>query len=191
MHKRSCLSFSTSFCLFFIPTIISKQLYINLCLKLNQTAEADKTLHRLLENHAAAKKHRGQLLLLLAYSADLQHNKELKQHYLRRTFTEDPDSPAAPIAYFHLYSYADYVRGNRHVLKHLQAMPSLFPALHPLLINAYYLIGLCHKKEQLSEEGQILRRKNTLSAIDAFHHAEIMFGFSSKKTDPREQSSLL
>jgi hypothetical protein len=155
-------------------TIISQQLYVHLCLKLNQTAEADKILHWLLENHAAAAKHRGQLLLLLAYSADLQHNKTLKQHYLRRTFTEDPGSPAAPIAYFHLYSYADYVKGNRHVLKHLQAMPSLFPS-HPLLINAYYLIGLCQKKEQLSEEGQVLRRKNTIAAIDAFHHAEITF----------------
>jgi hypothetical protein len=154
--------------------IISKQLYIHLCLKLNQTSEADKILHLLLENPAAAAKHRGQLLLLLAYSSDLQHNKELKQHYLRKTFTEDPGSPAAPIAYFHLYSYSNYVQGNRHVLKHLQAMPSLFPS-HPLLINAYYLIGLCQKKEQLSEEGQVLRRKNTISAIDAFHHAEITF----------------
>jgi predicted negative regulator of RcsB-dependent stress response len=115
-----------------------------------------------------------------AYCADQQQNLSLKKEYLQHAF-QDSQSPYAPIAYFHFYSYREYMQGRRKAIKHLQAMPLLFPH-HPLLITAYYLLGLNHTKDHLSEEGQIVRRKDLTTAIDAFQLAESTFDTLFEKT---------
>ncbi|WP_068469129.1 tetratricopeptide repeat protein [Candidatus Protochlamydia phocaeensis] len=106
-----------------------------------------------------------------------QRKNDLQQIYLN-----DPQSPFAPSAYFHFYSYRDYMRGHRRAIKHLQAMPALFKN-HPLLISAYYLIGLDCMKDHLSEEGSLLRSKNEIAAIDAFQLAESTFDELAEKNE--------
>lgn len=89
-------------------------------------------------------------------------------------YTQHPDSSFAPAAYFHCYTFREYLRGQRKAIKHLQMLPVLYPH-HPLAISAYYLMGLDHKKNHLSEEGKIIRRKDDIAAIDAFNLAESTF----------------
>lgn len=65
-------------------------------------------------------------------------------------------------------------------------MPSKFPG-SPLLINAYYLIGLDAKKDRRSEEGRLVRHKNLTAAIDAFEQAEATFdALNEKKSIPSD-----
>ncbi|MBA3722999.1 MAG: tetratricopeptide repeat protein [Parachlamydiaceae bacterium] len=90
---------------------------------------------------------------------------------LQKIYLNDPKSPFAPRAYFNYYSNREYMRGNRKALKHLQAMPSLFPD-QPVLISAYYLIGLDNTKDHLTDEGKVVHHKNLTGAIDAFQLSE-------------------
>lgn len=142
-------------------------------LQLEQWLEADALFVRLLQDYPHSSSC-GETWFWRAYGADQQKNHLLRKEYLQQVYTQDPQSAYAPLAYFHLYSYQDYIQGQRKALKHLQAMPLLFPS-HPLLITAHYLIGLNHKKDYLSEEGQILRRKDWIAAIEAFESSESTF----------------
>lgn len=150
-----------------------------MCLQLGEWQKADLIFERLLQNECDFSSH-GEAWFWRAYSADQRHDLSLRKEYLQHAYTQDPQSPYAPLAYFQLYSYREYMQGNRKALKHLQAMPLLFP-LHPLSISAYYLIGLNHKKDRLSEEGQIVKRKDWIAAIDAFQLAESTFETLIKK----------
>lgn len=144
-----------------------------LCLQLGEWQQADNIFESFVQNPSYASSH-GEAWFWRAYSADQQHNSTLKKEYLQQSYTQDPLSPYAPTAYFHFYSYREYMQGKRKAIKHLQAMPHIFPN-HPLLISAYYLIGLHHKKDHHSEEGQLVRRKDLTTAIDAFQLAESSF----------------
>ena len=135
------------------------------CLQLEEWQQADQIFLRLLQNESYVSSH-GEAWFWRAYSAGQQNQTSLKKEYLQQAYTQDAQSPYAPIAYFQFYSYREYMQGKRKAIKHLQAMPLLFPH-HPLIISAYYLIGLNYKKDHLSEEGQILRRKDWTAAIDA------------------------
>lgn len=110
----------------------------------------------------------------LAYSAEKQNREELRKERLYQVFTDSPNSPYAAAAYFQYYPYREYMHGTKKAIKHLQAMPSLFPS-HPLLITAHYLLGLYSKKDVLSEEGQVARRKDLTAAIEAFQLSENLF----------------
>lgn len=89
-------------------------------------------------------------------------------------YTHNPQSPFAPQAYFNYYSAREYMAGGRKALRHLQAMPSLYPK-DPLLIMAFYFQGLNFKKDRFSEEGKLVQHKNLTAAIDAFQQAETLF----------------
>ncbi len=143
-----------------------------ICLQLEEWLQADTIFSRLLQDYPSF--YPGEMWFWRAYSADKQQHIELKKEYLKQVYTQDPESSYAPLAYFHLYSYQEYMQGQRKPLKHLQTMPLLFPH-HPLLIHAYYLIGLYHKKDLLSEEGKLLRRRDWTAAIEAFQSAESTF----------------
>lgn len=99
---------------------------------------------------------------------------ELAKPYLERIYNEHPSSPFAPAAYFHYYSYREYIRGQRKAIKHLQGMPILFND-HPLSISALFLMGLDNKKKHFSEDGKLIRQKDLIFAIEAFHQTEATF----------------
>ncbi len=94
--------------------------------------------------------------------------------YRKNAFEKYPHCRYAAEAYLAYYPYRDYLQGSRTPLKHLEAMPRLFPQ-SPLVISAYYLTGLDQKKERISQEGKAIRQKNLLAAIAAFHEAESTF----------------
>jgi len=144
-----------------------------LSLQLGDWQQADRLFDCLSQNITYASS-RGEALFWRAHCAGKQQQEALRKGYLEQVYTQYSQSPFAPIAYFHYYCYRDYMHGKRKAIKHLQAMPFLFPD-HKLLINAYYLIGLYHKKDSLSEEGKILRRKDWTSAIAAFELTETIF----------------
>jgi tetratricopeptide (TPR) repeat protein len=140
-------------------------------LQLKEWKEADAIFARLIQDYPHSS---GEGWFWRAYGADQQKNELLRKEYLQQVYTQNPQSAYAPFAYFQLYSYREYMKGQRKAIKHLQAMPLLFPS-HPLLISAHYLIGLSHKKDHLSTEGQVLRRKDWTAAIENFQAAESMF----------------
>lgn len=142
-------------------------------MQLGEWQKADLFFDQLLQDDSYAASI-GEAWFWRAYCAGEQKQETLKKEYFKQAYLQDPQSPYAPVAYFHYYSFRDYMQGKRKAIKHLQAMPHLFPS-HPLLISAYYLIGLHHKKDYLSEEGQIVRRKDLTTAIDAFQLAESTF----------------
>ena len=149
-----------------------------ICLQLKDWQQADLIFARLLQDESHLASH-GEAWFWRAYIAEEQLNPSLKKEYLQQTYHLHPQSPYAPIAYFRFYTYREYMQGNRKAIKHLQAMPLIFP-LHPLLITAHYLIGLDHKKDHLSDEGQVLRRRDWTAAIDGFQLAESTFDTLSK-----------
>lgn len=96
------------------------------------------------------------------------------QKIKREVFEKYPSSAFAPEAYFTLYSYRDYLHGERQAIKHLHAFPGMFPN-SPYLLNAYYLIGLDFKKDRKTPEGKWISKRNLNSAIDAFQQCETAF----------------
>ncbi len=141
-------------------------------LQLEEWKQAEALFSRLKEEYHSTSY--GEACFWLAHCAEKQNQSALKKDYLQQVYAQDFQSPYAPVAYFHFYSYSEYMRGERKAIKHLQAMPNLFPN-HPLIITAYYLIGMDHKKDHLTEAGQVLRRKDWTAAIDAFQLAEATF----------------
>ena len=102
----------------------------------------------------------------------IQHlSPALAQRYFKEAYTQDVTSAFAPFAYFYSYSYQDYLKGDPKAFRHLEKMSSLFPS-HPFTLIAHYLIGLYHKKNHFSEEGELIRRKDLTAAIDAFYLVE-------------------
>lgn len=115
-----------------------------LSLQSQKWKQADALFARFLHNYPLSSS-LGEVWFWRAYSADQLNNTSLKKEYLQNAYTQDPLSPYAPVAYFHCHSWRDYMHGSRKAIKHLQAMPLLFPS-HPLLVTAHYLIGLSQKK---------------------------------------------
>jgi hypothetical protein len=103
----------------------------------------------------------------------LEDENEVKKE-LRHIYIHFPESPYSSIAYFSFYSYLDYFHGGKEAIKHLISFPTLFPD-SPLILNAYYLMGLYYKKDHLSQEGRVLRYQNLTAAIEAFQSVESQF----------------
>ncbi len=141
--------------------------------------EADKIFEEIV-NRVPHSRYLSEAWFWRAKCAEVTQDFTTMRQYLRHVFIDDPQSLYAPQAYFSYYSYQEYLQGSRKAIKHLQAMPCTFPD-HPLLITGYYLIGLDHKKDHLSEEGNIQRRKNLTAAIDAFQQAESTFDLLYQK----------
>lgn len=144
-----------------------------LSFRLKEWMKAEIALDRLLHDFPQSDL-TGETRFWRAQVAEQQKNSDLKQFLLKQIYQQDPTCTYAPIAYFHMYTYREYVQGKKRAMKHLQEMSYLFPS-HPLNITAYYLLGLYDKKDLLSPEGNIVRRKDYIAAIEAFQLAEDTF----------------
>lgn len=142
-------------------------------IQLAEWKQARLIFETLLKDEVYLSSH-GEAWFWLGFSASKQQDEPLKKEYFYQAYTQHPQSPYAPIAYYHYYSHREYMHGSKKAIKHLQAMPTLFPN-HPLLIQIHYLIGLYHKKDHISDEGQLIRRKDLTMAIDAFQLSESTF----------------
>lgn len=100
--------------------------------------------------------------------------------YFKQLYEEYPLNKYSAEAYFSLYSYHEYLQGNRQAMKHLQQLPTLFPN-SPYLLNAYYLVGLDFKRDRKSNEGKKVHPKDLNAAIDAFHQVEEHFEALNQK----------
>ena len=158
-----------------------------LAMQLSDWTEADQLFNQIVENPAFIQSH-GEAWFWKGHCAKQQENS-LFQSYFQNTYILHPHSPYASLAYFHYYSYREYVSANKKAIKHLQAMPRLFPK-DPLLITACYLIGLHHKKDHFSNEGIQVRRRDLTKAIDAFQEAENQFDLLYENNDIAQEELL-
>lgn len=92
----------------------------------------------------------------------------------KRVYEEYGASSSAPKAYFIIYTYQDYLQGNREAIKHLESFKKLFPD-SPLLINVDYLLGLDLKRDRRTPEGKSIRKKAPAQSIQAFQNVENSF----------------
>lgn len=114
-----------------------------------------------------------------ANCADKLGNPEIGKQRRRYAFENFPQEAYADEAYFTFYSYREYMQGDRNAIKHLQLFTEKYSET-PLLIQAYYLIGLDNKRERKTPEGKWIRKKNLIEAIDAFQKVETLFDSYTK-----------
>lgn len=107
----------------------------------------------------------------MAQCAEKQGASAKMQERLRMVYEKFPHLPLAAEAFFQVYSYRDYLQGERQAVKHLTAFDQYFPD-SPYTILANYLIGLDAKRDRKTPEGKWIRRKNWLEAIASFQEAE-------------------
>lgn len=96
--------------------------------------------------------------------------KEIK----KTIYTNYKESNHAAICFFSYYSYQEYLEGDRTAIKHLQNFVEKFPN-SPLLIKAYYLMGLDYKRDRKTIDGKWIRKKNLILAIEQFQQVESCF----------------
>ncbi|MEI8125633.1 MAG: tetratricopeptide repeat protein, partial [Parachlamydiaceae bacterium] len=117
----------------------------------------------------------------------LNREKDVGKKRRQQVFDQYPSSPYAPEAYFTVYSYQDYLQGDKSAMKHLEGFQEKFNET-PFLIEAYYLIGLDYKRDRKTSEGRWIRKKSLTDAIDAFQQVEILFDvFEDKKLIPKDK----
>lgn len=108
-----------------------------------------------------------------ALEAQGKDPEEVK-HLRSQVYTNYPDSKYAPEAYFTLYSYRDYLQGERPAIKHLQSFTHKYPN-SPFVMIANYLIGLDYKRDRKTPEGKWIRKRNLTAAIDSFQEVDSAF----------------
>jgi len=130
----------------------------------------------------------GEAWLWAACCADkLQKDSKIGKERRRLAFENFPESPYAAEAYFSFYTYQDYLQGERNAIKHLQSFIEKYPKT-PLLIEAYYLLGLDYKRDRKTPEGKWIRKKSLTDAIDAFQEVEATFeAFANKNLIPTDR----
>ncbi len=122
---------------------------------------------------ASQSEEKGEVLWWVSKCNCHLNNEEKSKLVLTQLINEFPNHTLAPQAYFHYYSFQNYLQGDKVAMKHLRKFPSLYPNT-PLVISAHYLIGLDSKKDHYFE-GRIIRKKDWIQAIDSFQQAEIIF----------------
>lgn len=141
--------------------------------------EADAFLTQLIDNPIYTNSY-AEAFFWKAYLSEKKGELENRQKYMQYAYEKGGQSPFAPLAYFSVYSYSDYMQSKRKAIKHLLHLPSLYKD-HPLSISAYYLSGLYYLKDHLSEEGLIIKSKNLTQAIESFQNAENSFEVLEEK----------
>lgn len=122
----------------------------------------------------------GDALFWASCCAENDHNSEKCKHYRSLVYQHYPNSPFAAEAYFRAYSYQDYLQGDRAAIKHLHAMPERYPQA-PLVMNAWYLIGLDYKRDRKTATGKWICKRNLNAAVDAFEAVEAAFDFLNQE----------
>jgi len=90
-------------------------------------------------------------------------------HKTAKRYLQHPDASLQPEVAFSLYSYQDYLFGDKEAVKHLHQFVKNYPH-HPLTLSAYYLIGLDLKRERRK-----MHAKNLNDAADNFLEIENRF----------------
>lgn len=136
--------------------------------------EAEKIYLRLIQKFPNSD-YQAEAWLWSAYCADkLQQDNQVAMQRRRHVFEHYPQSSSAAEAYFTLYTYRDYLQGERDAIKHLHNFGKQYSE-SPYLMQAYYLIGLDSKRNRKTPEGKWIRKKSLTEAIDAFQKAETLF----------------
>ena len=96
---------------------------------------------------------------------------------VRSEFLSLPENPLTAEVEFEKFSYEDYLFGDKEALKHLKRFVEKYPS-SPLILNAYYLLGLDLKKARKK-----VHPKNLNEAIDHFQKVETLFSKLDIKSD--------
>lgn len=99
---------------------------------------------------------------------DKKGEKE-KAQLARLEFLKLPETPYHADASFELYSYRDYIYGEKAALKHLNQFIKDYPS-SPLVLNAYYLLGLDYKHPRKRSHP-----RNLTMAADLFQEVETRY----------------
>jgi tetratricopeptide (TPR) repeat protein len=125
--------------------------------------------------HHPSSLHAGDAFFWASKSAEKQNRDPTTvREYRLKVYEEYPGSSFAPEAYFSLYSYRDYLQGDRQAIRHLQKFKERFPQT-PSLILAHFLIGMDLKRDRKNDYGKRISTKNLNAAIESLHEAEMTF----------------
>lgn len=128
---------------------------------------------------------------LAAQSAEKQQkNRDYIRELLKNAYETSPHASFAQEAYFNIYSYQEYLQGNRPAIKHLEHMQKLYPD-SPLLLHALYLLGLDHTRDRKTAEGKWIRRKSFTTAIELFSEAEKLYEKLSQNNSLTDEHEIL
>jgi len=117
----------------------------------------------------------GDGLFWVAKALEAQNkNPEEVKRLRQEVYSHYPESKYASEAYFTVYSYRDYLQGERPAIKHLQSFVHKYPN-SPFVMIAHYLIGLDYKRDRKSPEGKWIRKRNLTASIDAFQEVDSTF----------------
>lgn len=142
--------------------------------RLGNFLEAEKVYLQLIKDFPDSP-YQPEAWLWSAYCTDqLQSEPDVARQRRVYLLEHYPQSSVAAEAYFTMYSYRDYLQGDRNAMKHLQYFAKKYPE-SPYLMQAYYLIGLDFKRNRKSPEGKWIRKKSLNDAIDAFQKGESLF----------------
>lgn len=139
----------------------------------NNIAEAEKIYLRLIELFPNSS-YIPEAWLRAAYCADKKGDPLTARQRRSHVVEHYPNSSLADEAFFGMYTYRDYLQGEREPLKHLQSFPKHYPE-SPYLMQSYYLIGMNAKKNRKTVDGKWIKKRSLTDAIEAFHKGEILF----------------
>ncbi len=143
-------------------------------------AAAEAVYLQLVDNHPSSPLAGEAWFWAACCSDNLQKDMMVGKERRRHAFEDFPLSPYAAEAFFTLYTYQEYLQGERNAIKHLQSFVEKYRD-SPFLIEAYYLIGLDYKRDRKTPEGKWLRKRNLTEAIDAFQEVETQFDLLAEK----------
>lgn len=87
--------------------------------------------------------------------------------YYKRCYTEYPSSPFAAEAFFRMYTYQEYLHGEKEAKKHLEELVTRYPD-SPYIMDAFFLLGLDSKRDRKTAKGKWISKSNLTQAIDLF-----------------------
>lgn len=96
--------------------------------------------------------------------------KKLKQELI----DSYPLTAEAAEAGFSLYTFKEYLQGDKAALKHLENFVKT-AVKTPLILKGQYLLFLDHKRDRKNSEGRWLRHKNLMASIDILQELENNF----------------
>lgn len=87
--------------------------------------------------------------------------------YYKKCYSDYPLSSFAAEAFFRMYSYQEYLQGDREAKKHLEGLRTHYPHSHYGL-DALFLLGLDSKRDRKTAQGKWINKGNMTKAIDQF-----------------------
>ena len=151
--------------------------------------ESKKVFAKLVESYPSSS-YVGESFFWMAECNDLEGGaKALSKDYRQKVFEEYPDNPLAAEAYFHYFSFPEYLEGRQEAIEHLQALESLFTD-SPYVTASYYLQGIHKKQSQEEKDGQIIENHDYTAAITLFEESKKSFKSFWESNQISENNSL-